>query len=397
MLKLKLLGKIRIEYLGVDLEPQLSSKTIALIYLLAANKGKAISKSKIMLYLWPDSSEEAARYNLRYNLWDLKKVLPLDKNNNSLILSEKDSCTINEEYPLDCDMWSIKSFNCKNATIEELLSINEIFDGDIMEGWYLKNCNEFNEHVIYDRMTCDKIHMNILNELVVKYGLQGQHKKAIEVLEQMAHIEPDNEEIALNTMKLYALEGNRTAAINYYKTFEINLWKGIGLSPNEKLRNFFDSLYCDNHVENSKVKSSSIRIEEERWISIQGFSIEGIDFFLVSDIISKLLKKIDKIVLSNLDEEIVLDLMEINKKIYIEFCKATNKMEIQNSKQIGSPVPVVRIITSFVSFVEHIMESYKIEINIENNCIDELSKKTIEYLETLDKNRLIINKNQKEE
>lgn len=73
MLRINLLGKIKIEYLGENLEPKLSNKTVAIIYLLIANKGRYLSKDKLVLYLWPDSTEEAAKYNLRYNLWLLKK------------------------------------------------------------------------------------------------------------------------------------------------------------------------------------------------------------------------------------------------------------------------------------------------------------------------------------
>lgn len=51
MLKINLLGKIKIEYLGENLESKLSNKTVAMIYLLIANKGRYLSKDKLVLYL----------------------------------------------------------------------------------------------------------------------------------------------------------------------------------------------------------------------------------------------------------------------------------------------------------------------------------------------------------
>jgi len=65
MLKIKLLGKNKIEYFGENLEPKLGNKTMAIIYLLISNKGRYVSRDKLTFYLWPDSTEEAAKYNLR--------------------------------------------------------------------------------------------------------------------------------------------------------------------------------------------------------------------------------------------------------------------------------------------------------------------------------------------
>ena len=48
MLKINLLGKIKIEYLGENLESKLSNKTVAIIYLLIANKGRYLSKDKLV-------------------------------------------------------------------------------------------------------------------------------------------------------------------------------------------------------------------------------------------------------------------------------------------------------------------------------------------------------------
>ena len=59
MLKVNLIGKIKIASSGESLEYSLSNKIVALIYLLIANNGKYLFKSKSMLYLWPDSSEDA--------------------------------------------------------------------------------------------------------------------------------------------------------------------------------------------------------------------------------------------------------------------------------------------------------------------------------------------------
>ena len=100
MLEITLLGKTKISFDGEFLDKQLSTKAQGLIYLLIAHKGKFLSREKIMTYLWPDSSEDAARYNLRYNLWQLKKLIPEDSGGQALVVSDKDGCQINQKYRL---------------------------------------------------------------------------------------------------------------------------------------------------------------------------------------------------------------------------------------------------------------------------------------------------------
>lgn len=73
MLNIYFLGKSIIEYNSKRLEDQLGTKAIALICILLLNEERHLSREKIEGHLWPDSNTEAARYNLRYNLWVIKK------------------------------------------------------------------------------------------------------------------------------------------------------------------------------------------------------------------------------------------------------------------------------------------------------------------------------------
>ncbi len=203
MLKINLLGKIKIEYNDDNIEPLLSRKIVALIYLMTANKGKYISRSQIMSYLWPESSEDAARYNLRYNLWHLKNILPTTENGDSLIIAEKEACTLNEQYPLSCDLITIREFSTQDASISDLNNVKDLFTGNIMEGWYLKNCNEFNEMILFDRMLCDNKQIEIFKALAFKYEAEKKFDKSLEVLKELSLLEPDDESLALHIMKTY--------------------------------------------------------------------------------------------------------------------------------------------------------------------------------------------------
>lgn len=381
MLKINLLGKIKIEYLGENLESKLSNKTVAIIYLLIANKGRYLSKDKLVLYLWPDSTEEAAKYNLRYNLWLLKKILPQDETGENLILSDKDGCILNENYPLECDLLAIRELDYANSGIGELLYVKELFSGNIMEGWYLKNCSEFNEFIIFDRMMCENRHMEILRTLAYRYEENKEYSKALDTLKEYAVMEPENEEIALRIMKLHVLLGNRTGAISYYKSFEATLWNNLKILPEDSIKNYYENLLRGSCGEadtlSNSVSRQNIALREK--ISIRAFCIENVEYFLLSDILAKTLKKIKLSVLMQLDKSMIEDLGNIDKEIVFAYEKAGGE-----PCSSAPTILQVRIIRAFSSYVELLAEHYDIEITIEHyQNIDAISKKVLEYLENL--------------
>ncbi|MEG2411545.1 BTAD domain-containing putative transcriptional regulator [Clostridium sp.] len=373
-------------------EKTLSNKTIALIYLMIANKGRYLAKDKIMLYLWPDSLEDAARYNLRYNLWLLKKILPPGENGETLIISEKDTCILNDNYPFECDLIDIKEFNFDGASINDLLYVRELFHGNIMEGWYLKNCNEFNEMILFDRMMCENRHMELLRALTTRYETKEEYSRSLEILKEMAVIEPDNEEIALKIMKNYISIGNRTAAISYYKNFETSLWNSLNITPNEEISSFYKSLYAgnqDNKSHSDQLETCNNRKEK---LTIRGYCISNIEYFLIADVISQIVKLIKPQYLIEFNPGFVYDLSYIQRELLVEYGKVNQSEEQRISSDLPGLVPNVRLIHGFCNLIDIVTKYYVLELNVKNyKNIDSMSQGVIEYLEYIKVEGLIIN------
>ena len=247
MLSIKLLGHTEIWHNGKDISSDLSKKTIALLFLLIVNEGKYLTKDKIALYLWPESSEESSKYNVRYNLWMLSKTIPKDLKGNELIISDKNSCTLNNDYALDCDLMSIMKCDCENAKIKELSEIvGKAFSGDVLEGWFINKCYDFNELILLYRMQLERKQLMILQALSKKYYKNGQLDKSLDVLKIAEQFDPNDESIAACTLKTYSALGDRVSGINYYKNFESRLWKELNIMSNDELQNLYDNLFSTN-------------------------------------------------------------------------------------------------------------------------------------------------------
>lgn len=385
MLKIRLFGNVIIEYDNERLDSKLSNKTIALIYLLVLNKGKDISKDTLRYYLWPKSSEEAARSNLRYNLWVLKKVIPLDENGEPFVLGNQYTCTLNDKYKLDCDYLIVKEIDEKTASIEELTYAKDLLCGNIMEGWYLKDCNEVNETILSERMYCEMRRTRIMDQLASKYEQQTNYGKALEILIEESRIEPDNENIAKHIMNLFAEHGKRSEAISYYNSYKDNLWKSLETTPSQEMENLYMKIYNTTSVGDESAQVAE-DIDGEMILDI--LCLKEVDYFALSEVISKLCAQSGDFLLSKVDKFALSDLTYVCASLCTYCYNQGFAMHVD-----GSEVPSVRVVQGATEIVETALKYYKVTINLHDyNEIDSLSNSFFKHLNMKEGNNLTINK-----
>ena len=83
MLQIRLFGKPQVICDGTDITPEVGN------------------------YLWPDSAASAAKYNLRYTLWKIKKSTDTGEGGRSLIKLDREYCCIDRAYDYICDLQTI--------------------------------------------------------------------------------------------------------------------------------------------------------------------------------------------------------------------------------------------------------------------------------------------------
>ncbi|HYF65246.1 MAG TPA: hypothetical protein VD886_20630, partial [Herpetosiphonaceae bacterium] len=93
MIAVQLLGSPRITRDGAPLT--VSAKAVALVGYLAASRA-AQSRDHILATLWPESSDEAARKNLRNTLWSIRREAGGD-----LLVTAEDRLLLNPATEVD--------------------------------------------------------------------------------------------------------------------------------------------------------------------------------------------------------------------------------------------------------------------------------------------------------
>ena len=384
MLKLYFLGKANFEYKGEDITERLGNKTIALVCLLILNQNKYLSRDKLITYLWPDSNEDAAKYNLRFNIWMIKKNIGTDENGEEFLYVDKERCGINEKYIFYCDILQIMKFKPgREDSIEGLLALRASFAGDFMEGCYFNNCNDFNEIIIFERTHFEDQRVKILKRLTELYEEEGDTEKCEEVLKEILDIEPYDEDMALMMIRLYVRSGKRSKAIIYYNTFRNRLAGGLGIEPSEKLRKAYEEIKAASaelsekdvagrmsRKEKSRQRTIKKRKREQDEIHVVSDCIGQIKYFWMADVVSKLSICNLFTCSSYLDEN------QLQALAYIE-PEIAGEMEAYPACLI----PDVRVARAFIRLIIAVCQEWKLIIEIhDKENMDDVSRLAFEYL-----------------
>ncbi len=319
MLELFFLGNLKILYRGKDITTQLGSKACALIFLLMESKGKGLSREKIIAYLWPDSKEEAARYNLRYNLWEIKKIIKEDADGNLFLLSDNNACKINENYAYGCDFIEAACFDRKKEyTMAELLHFRSLFSGELYEGAFFKGCEELNNLILYRRIEFEKLKVQVMESMAELLAQEENYEGEIEVLQEILKIDPYNEEIAGLVMDAYCKIGKRAEAVNFYRTFSNTLAFSINIAPGEvlteKYRQIQDGAQYEAFVRREREVKDSAAVSTEERVCIT--CMEGIPYFWLSALLKGLKELHGDLLYKALNERDVFCLGSIQQEFW---------------------------------------------------------------------------------
>lgn len=370
MLRIKFLGEVSVKYNDEDIGAKFGGKTIALLCILALNYGKTLSREKITTYLWPDSNEEAAKYNLRYNLWTIKKHIGPDKNDNEFLNIDRDRCGINSDYEYECDIKSILELkNCKNISLEKLEDIYNLFTGDFMEGCFFSKCNELNEIIIFERNRFEDLKIHILKGLLERYTEKDPYK-AEGVLKAILETDPYDEASAYKLMELFEQRGKRGSAILFYGEFKNRMITYLGIQPSEELKKKYEELKKGEVPPEHKTEKEKEK-HGEKELTIKTRCMKSVGCFWMSDVLRKLDMKKPGIIAENLNAVQLADLRTIQPNISVE-----------TAETVSAPASgKVSVVNSFIELMLKVAEQYSLTIEIKNaDAMDIVSGEVYEYL-----------------
>lgn len=284
MLKFKFLGELKIECDGKDMSGALSSKAMALLAILTVSKEKQMTRSELINYLWPDSDPSAAKYNLRYNLWQIKKLAEPDSDGNPFLIITKEQCRINSSFEAESDLGCILAADIKQCdSLPQLEFIYSRFTGDFFENYYFRGCEELEELIIMQRYSLENIKLRLLKKLIQLYYETGEAEKCLSALRDCEDLDPYDENNAKIRIRLLMEQGCYAEGRSYYQRFYKKLARDIGVEPSEELKRLMG--------ESRGLRENGEKEGLLREISVSASGISSAEGYLMADIIRALWEK----------------------------------------------------------------------------------------------------------
>ena len=203
-LTVRLLGELDLRLGDVPLPPLESARAESLLAYLLIHRGAPQPRQRLAFLLWPDSTEQQARTNLRHVLHKLRRALPdadryLDVGARTL--------GWRPDAPLRLDLAAFEDALARAAEaadpVEDLEAAVAAYAGDLLEGSY-------DEWLIEERERVRADYHDALDRLAVLLEQRGDAARAIVHAERLLRHEPLRVPAACQTPKSMASRTNRT-------------------------------------------------------------------------------------------------------------------------------------------------------------------------------------------
>lgn len=285
-LEILTLGGVSITLAREEIHNTLAGKSVALITLLLTGEKLTVRKSRLMSLLWENSDEEACRNNLRFNLWGLKKSIPADGAGQEFILSDRSTVSINPAFDFVADILELHRYQGETSLdIATLLKAKALFRGEYLEGFYLKDCADYAETILMERIACQNLQIELLERVYQHYHAQKDAPRATEALNECLAIDPYNEHYALLMLKSLLEQGKNTQAVSFYKSFTDNLRRHLNIASPKELSALFNTLRPGPEEKPASTAQNSTAV-----LTVETFYLSGADWFWLGDALAQLAK-----------------------------------------------------------------------------------------------------------
>jgi len=231
MLRVGLVGELRVELGERKLEPFASRRARSLLAWLAYHRGLH-PRSRVAAVFWPDVLDASARASLRTTLATLRREL--GEAGAVHVVAERDRVGIVDGPEVSVDLWEAERLAAEGRLGDAL----ELRDGELLtdldDDWVLEERRR---------------HRDRVEELLLALGdaaeAGGHAEAAVGYARRRLELDPVSEDAARVLMRRLARTGDRAAAVAAYEAFRAALREELGMAPSAETRALVEQLRTD--------------------------------------------------------------------------------------------------------------------------------------------------------
>ena len=202
-------------------------KAIALLADLALAE-RPRSRDSLCGLLWPGHDSERARGALRRTLWTLRNAIGKE-----WIETAGDTIQLRVGEGLETDVARFRALAGEAAPAEDLERAVTAFAGEFLEGFSLRDSPEFDDWQMFEADGLRRELAGALARLVELLAAGGEYERALPYAERWLEVDPVHEPAHRQLIRLYALNGDRAAALAQYRECVRTLSRELGVAPLE--------------------------------------------------------------------------------------------------------------------------------------------------------------------
>lgn len=227
MIACRTLGPLDITADGAAPPPELLwRKHLALLIYLARSPHRARTREHLIGLLWADKPETAARHSLREAVRVLRHCV-----GEAAITTEGEQVRL-AESAVELDVEVLERL----AGRGDWAGAAALAGGEFLEGFSVPDAPAFDDWLATERDTWRRRAVEALLQQANALGRSGHPAQAAEQARRALVLDPHSESAALAAIRSTALAGDRTEALDAYRTFAERLRADLGAEPGDELR-----------------------------------------------------------------------------------------------------------------------------------------------------------------
>jgi DNA-binding SARP family transcriptional activator len=234
MFRLQLFGGLSL--LDATGSPAMTQRRrLGLLALLATGGERGMSRDKLLVYLWPESTAEHARHALEQLLYSMRRQLSADA------IQGPDPLRLNPTV-ISSDVDDFARALARGALAEAVAA----YAGPFLDGFFLGEGGTFEEWAEGERRRLAGDYAMALYRLAKQASEGNQATLAINWWRKLTVVDPLSERAALGLAGAFVAAGNWAGALQHLEAYETLVRRELAMTPTTDLAAFIERIRAEH-------------------------------------------------------------------------------------------------------------------------------------------------------
>ncbi len=253
-LSLALLGPLQVTLDGAPITTFESDKVRALLAYLAVEADRPHRRDALAGLLWPERPERAAHLNLNQALANLRGALGDRTATPPFLCITRETVQFNRasDYELDVETFRARFAACEQhphrhpetckPCVQRLQQAIDLYRGSFLAQFFLSDSAAFEEWALLKREWLHRRALRALARLADYHERRADYEQAQHDTWRQLELDPWREESHRQLMRVLALSGQRSAALEQYERCRRALADELGVEPAEETTALYERI-----------------------------------------------------------------------------------------------------------------------------------------------------------